>query len=84
MFDKIVAFDFTVDGEDCPDILYARIQHKETITPVQFRNDVEIAQKQFNEERDNGMLEDEELFNILSENFGYECEVICPDFEIKI
>lgn len=84
MFDKIVAFDFTIDGEDCPDILYARITHNETKTPLMFRSDVENARKQFNEKKNIERIEDEELFYILNYQFGYSYEVFCPDFEIKI
>lgn len=84
MFNHIVEFDFTVPGEDCPDILYVKIVHEDNISPLKFRNDVDLAKKMFCSIRDNGICEDEELLNILNEEFGYSCEVVCPDFQIKI
>lgn len=83
-FNNIVAIDFTVDGEDSANILYVRIMHEKQITGSGFRQDFENARKQFQKERDSGIVNDEELLNILSEDFGYSCEVICPDIEIKV
>lgn len=83
-FNNIVAIDFTVDGEDNANILYVRIMHEKQITMTGFRTDFENARKKFQSERDNGIANDEELLNILSEDFGYSCEVICPDIEIKV
>ena len=84
MFNYIAAIDFSVDGEDSPNILYVKIQHEKQITPSGFRIDFENARKKFNSERDNGIVNDEYLFDILNEDFGYSCEVICPDFELKV
>jgi hypothetical protein len=83
-FNNIVAIDFTVDGEDSANILYVRIMHEKQITESGFLQDFENARKQFQSERDSGIVNDEELLNILSEDFGYSCEVICPDIEIKV
>ncbi len=84
MFKRVVEFDFTVPGEDSPDILYVKIEHDDNISQIKFRNDVDYAKKKFESIRDNGICEDEEFLNILNEEFGYTYEVICPDFQIKI